>query len=232
MFRHLPKSSPERAGRSGYARDVVSAHDVAALIIEEQHDHGHQVDKMQLQKLLYLVDGAHLVFWDEPAFREDLRAYVNGPVVEVVEQTYREATPGAEPLPRALGGDPSRLDDDRVDTIQTVLRYFGAWAAPNLEHYVKRGSDNPWKSARDRAGAALDDRVRPTMDRAEVAAWFHHHGVDPNPPRTSPWNPTDERVHEIDERLDRAGAVGTFGPAGIDEVRPFVERALAQRDHE
>lgn len=45
-----------------------SALDVAAFIIEEQHAAGRTVDLTQLQCLLYLTQGAHLVFWGQPAF--------------------------------------------------------------------------------------------------------------------------------------------------------------------
>lgn len=53
---------------------ATSALDVAAFIIEEQHKAGRTITLEQLQCLLYLVQGAHLMFWDEPAFNDPIIA--------------------------------------------------------------------------------------------------------------------------------------------------------------
>jgi uncharacterized phage-associated protein len=207
---------------------MVSAHDVAALIFEEQDVHGRTVDKMQLQKLLYIVQGAHLEFWGEPAFREDVRAYRNGPVVEAVESTYRTASEGTDPLPGALGGNLEALDADRVDTVRTVLGYFGLWPASGLERYVKRGPDNPWVLARDRAGVSLDDmHARPRMESADIGAWFHKRGIDPNQPRPRSFTPSEEQLIELDHRIEATRAASN---TDLDDLRPYVERALAVHD--
>lgn len=202
-----------------------TAHDVAALLINEQHAAGRTIDKMQLQKLLYLVQGANLEFWGEPAFREKVLAYRNGPVVRDVEATYREASVGRDPLQRPIGGHPERLDRQVVETVHTVLRYFGTWEASNLERYVKRG-DSPWQLARGRIPADASSNVE--IPLPTIAAWFQRHGVNPEPAGDEPWEATAEERRVADERLYEAKAFGSFVRTLSSEERELAERALTR----
>ena len=56
---------------------MVSAHDVAAYILEE---HG-PLSAMKLQKLVYYSQAWSLVWDDRQLFREAVEAWANGPVV-------------------------------------------------------------------------------------------------------------------------------------------------------
>jgi uncharacterized phage-associated protein len=200
-----------------------TAHDVAAMVISEQHAAGRSIDKLQLQKLLYLVQGANLEFWGEPAFRESLLAYRNGPVVRDVEATYRDASVRSAPLQRAVGGHPERLDRQVVDTIRTVLRYFGAWTGPNLERYVK-SPDSPWQLAR--TGVPADASSDVEIPLPAVAAWFRSHGVNPSPRGHQPWEANAEQRQAADGRLREAKAFGAFVPSVTPDLRGIAERAL------
>lgn len=165
-------------GQSGVAGPL----DVAAYVIEAQHRRGNSVDKLQLEKLLYLVQGAHHALWGGRAMRDDFRAYKNGPVIRAVEQTYHDVVPGAAPLPKAVGGHPEQLPESVVETIDLVLEYFGTWTGPNLERFVKR-QDSPWKQVRGDlpASAASSDVIPDDL----ISRWFRAHGVNPNPPSVS-----------------------------------------------
>lgn len=204
---------------------AVSAHDVAAMLISEQVASGQTIDKMQLQKLLYVVQGANLEFWGEPAFREKLLAYRNGPVVRDVEATYREATAGRVPLQRPFGGDPNRLDDQVVETVRAVLRYFGAWDALSLERYVK-SDDSPWLAAR--AGLSSDAASDAEIPVDGIREWFHRRGVDPTAAIVEHWDASPQERYDADERLRAAKASGAFAPEVTDEERDTAERALAR----
>ena len=67
---------------------MASALDVAAAIIEQQRDLGNTVDCSQLQRMLYLTQGAHLAMWDRPAFDDEILAGPDGPYVESVREIY------------------------------------------------------------------------------------------------------------------------------------------------
>lgn len=201
------------------------AHDVAALLISEQHSAGRTIDKMQLQKLLYLVQGANLAYWGEAAFRESLRAYANGPVVANVEATYRDAAPGRDPLAAPIGGQPERLDADVVESVRSVLRFFGEWTARNLERFVKR-PDSPWREVRGDLPDGEPSNAEIPVDL--VAAWFHEHGVAPNRVDSRRWEATPAERAVADERLRQAKAAGAFSAQITPEVERAAERSLAK----
>ena len=122
------------------------AHDVAALIIREQLAAERPIDKMQLQKFLYIVQGAHFTLWDSPAFREPLSAYRNGPVVKNVESSYRVAFPNTWEIDHAIGGDADRVPESVRDSVDMVLDCFGMWTGPELEAFTKQPGA-PWHAA-------------------------------------------------------------------------------------
>ncbi|HEX9978628.1 MAG TPA: type II toxin-antitoxin system antitoxin SocA domain-containing protein, partial [Acidimicrobiia bacterium] len=62
-----------------------SALDVAAALIEMRPG----PDQMQLHKLLYLVQAAHLAWYGSPAFRERIEAWRWGPMVRRVAGHYK-----------------------------------------------------------------------------------------------------------------------------------------------
>ncbi|MCU1461395.1 MAG: hypothetical protein JWO37_1470 [Acidimicrobiales bacterium] len=196
-----------------------SAHDVAALLIQEQHAAGLSIDKMQLQKYLYLVQGANLEFWAESAFREPLLAYRNGPVVKVVEQTYRDAAPGREPISAPRGGDPSGLPFEIVETVRTVLRHFGKWTGPDLESYVKRPG-SPWRTARGALPSWAPSKQE--IPIPTIAAWFRKTGVDPAPSKVEPWEATDEERELADQRRRSHDAQSVLAPF---EMTPALQQA-------
>lgn len=160
---------------------TASAHDVAALVIIEQAAAGHPPDKLQLEKLLYLVQGAHLELWGEPAFREPVNAWKRGPVVVVVEQTYRDVVPGMEPITQPVGGNPDKLPPEVADTARLVLRYFGRWSGTALEHYTKRAG-TPWQVVRGDLPPTETSNME--IPASEITRWFGQNGLNPSPRMT------------------------------------------------
>lgn len=209
-----------------------SAHDVAALIIDEQRAAGRSIDKLQLQKLLAIVQGANLVFWGERAFRDPLLAYRNGPVVPAVEVTYRTVIDGRESITSPLGGQPSRLPPEVVETVRTVLHHFGTWTGPELERHVK-GPDSPWQAVRN-------DLPSSASSKAEIPAelmrdWFVRRGIDPNPPTADVWQATDDDRRASRSRRQRNNPYSVLEPfemtPALESIaRSAVDRARATED--
>lgn len=204
---------------------MAGAHDVAAMLISEQTAAGRTIDKMQLQKLLYLVQGANLEFWGEPAFRDPFQAYARGPVVPNVEQTYRSAVEGAAPIPAAVGGPVAQLDDDVIETVRTVLRYFGGWTGPDLEGYVKQPG-SPWRQARGNVPDGEPSRAE--IPVRLIAEWFREHGVIPSSDESTPWAATLAERAAADERLVEAKAQGAFSSDLTDDIAHRARRSLAE----
>jgi uncharacterized phage-associated protein len=153
---------------------VTTAHDVAAYIVARRQGVGRPVDKLQLQKLLYLVAGAHHVLWRETAFRDEFRAYQRGPVIRGVEQTYRGASTGATPILVAIGGHPDAIGLELQQTVELILEAFGDRPGVDLENYVKQPG-SPWRVARgDLPDGASSDAV---IDYELIRAWSSSHPV-------------------------------------------------------
>lgn len=205
---------------------TVGVHDVASLVITHQANAGEPVDKLQLEKLVAIIQGVHLAFWDEPAFREPVHAYRNGPVVKPLEATYREVAVGRAPIERPLGGRPDRLSAEVADTVLTVLRHFGSWPGPALEAYLKKPG-SPWRQVREAAGLPDGAPSDIEIPGESLAAWFRRIGIAPNPPRVRPMEPTAAEEKEAAERRDAARFAGVYGAptAAFEEA---VRRSLAK----
>lgn len=191
----------------------VTVHDVAAALIEAQHNEGRTIDKMQLQKLLFLVQGAHLRLAGTPAFRAEFLAYKHGPVIEQVESTYRHLSNDGT-IDRPLGGRPERVDAELAETIATVIRVYGTWTGPNLERRTKQPR-SPWRIAR--RGIPDGDKSREPIPLSDIARWFLTHPLDdPNPPEQD----ADPKVAGRERAADgdiAAGRVESF-----DDVESFI----------
>lgn len=175
-----PSFAPPHVNYTSYVPAALpSAHDVAAVLIDKQHENGRNIDKMQLEKLLYLVLGAHFAMWNVRAFREVPLAYQRGPVIRNVEDVYRD---GPQTIPAPIGGDPTKVGPELLATIDLVLFHFGAWSAVRLERFTKlKGA--PWSETRgDLPASAPSDRE---IAEPLIAGWFRKHGVNPSPPRIS-----------------------------------------------
>ncbi len=174
---------------------MVNAHDVAAYIINEQHKADRTVDKLQLQKLLYLVLGAYYELWGESAFPNVFRGYANGPVVREVERTYHDASVGKNPIPHAIGRHPEDVSPELGETVALVLDQFGTWEGPNLEKITKRPG-SPWCQARGDLleGAHGSDPI----EREWIVKWFREKDTLPAVNLTAKRRPSWDRLLEGD----------------------------------
>jgi hypothetical protein len=112
--------------------------------------------------------------WDEPAFRDQIRAYRNGPVVRTVEQTYRESYPMVWGIDHAIGG--SAISPEVMSTVRLVLEHYGTRTANQLEAQTKL-DDSPWRAVwgdRPATDSGWDE-----IPLGAIAAWFGHHGASP-----------------------------------------------------
>ena len=116
----------------------VSAHDVAAYIIEKLG----AVTTMKLQKLLYYSQGWSLAWDEEPLFDEEIQAWANGPVVFDVFKLHR----GEFKVNSWSAGNSNRLTPDQKETVDAVIEAYGALSGQQLSE--KTHSERPWLEAR------------------------------------------------------------------------------------
>ena len=116
---------------------TVSAKDAAAYILQKMG----KMTTMKLQKLLYYCQAWSLV-WDEaPLFSEEIEAWASGPVVREIFNEHRNMF-----YIENIAGDPSKLSDTQMETIDSVISYYGDKSSQWLSDLTHM--EDPWKNAR------------------------------------------------------------------------------------
>lgn len=115
----------------------VHAIDVSAYILSKLGE----MTAMKLQKLIYYCQAWSLVWDEEPLFIEKIEAWANGPVVREVFKEHKTKFKIS-----TIGGDPKVLSPTQIETIDSVLEFYGdkdsQWLS-ELTHI-----EDPWKDAR------------------------------------------------------------------------------------
>lgn len=92
------------------------------------------LDKIKLYKLCYFAHGWHLAWTGKPLFREELQAWVYGPVSPLLR---KKTEPIAEPGPRPIishvpDGDSSALTSYEKAVIESIVAFYAAEDSFNL----------------------------------------------------------------------------------------------------
>lgn len=137
---------------------MVSAHDVAAYILERQSP----MSAMKLQKLVYYAQAWSLVWDDRPLFPERIEAWANGPVVRDLYERHR----GRFEVREWPEGDPQNLSVAERATVDAILGFYGDKPAQWLSDLTH--SEGPWREARRGApeGARSTTAISPDSMRA------------------------------------------------------------------
>jgi uncharacterized phage-associated protein len=137
--------------------------DVAAYILTKRGS----MSAMKLQKLCYYAQAWHLVWDDRPLFDNRIEAWANGPVIPDLYKLHR----GRFQLSAGeIAGDPSRLDDSEVETIEAVLEFYGDRSAHWLSELTHR--EAPWADTRAAAGLGPMQRGDVEIDHAAMAEYY------------------------------------------------------------
>ena len=103
-----------------------------------------EISAMKLQKLVYYSQAWSLVWDEEELFSEDFEAWANGPVLRTVYQEHRGMFKvKSETFDK---GDLSNLNEDQMETIDAVLKFYGDKSAQWLSNLTHK--ESPWKDAR------------------------------------------------------------------------------------
>lgn len=157
------------------------AMNVAGRVVERQLELNRPVSKLQLQKLLYLIEVASREIWAKRAFRQPVIALPYGPAVSVVVNRYEPAASAPDHLIKAPIG-PTSVSDETEFVIDWVLERFGTWSANQLIHYVKRPG-NPWDKTRKEHGSGPNSVINDVASHV----WFQEMGgLSPTQPPLPP----------------------------------------------
>jgi uncharacterized phage-associated protein len=138
----------------------VSAHDVAAYILEKQG----RMTTMKLQKLIYYCQSWFLVWNEKPLFYEKVEAWANGPVVRELYEKHK----GQFEAIKWRHGDSSKLGKKEKKVIDTVLDFYGKKSSQWLSDLSH--SEDPWKDAR--VGFLPGQRCFNEITHASMAEYY------------------------------------------------------------
>lgn len=114
------------------------------LIFKAQNDEpngGERLTNLKLQKLLYYQQGFHLAAFGTPLFAEDVEAWMYGPVVPVVYDTFSEY--GSSALPKEKYDTPLQDEEEVLfNEVYDAYREFSAIGLMNRTH-----TEKPWIDA-------------------------------------------------------------------------------------
>jgi uncharacterized phage-associated protein len=118
-----------------------TANYIAACLINLSHEKERPVSNLKLQKLLYYAQAWHLAIFKQPLFNDEIEAWVHGPVVPIVFQTYRNNR--WAPIPN---GANDAIPEGIRGYLEEVWKVYGHLEGNDLERLTH--SEEPWLKAR------------------------------------------------------------------------------------
>ncbi len=127
---------------------MITANTVADYFLAFANECEELITNLKLSKLVYYTQAWHLALFNEPIFEEEIEAWVHGPVLPVVYDTYNHFkwTPiirydlNLEEIKRQFSAKQQELLDDIIEV------YFPK-TAYELERMTR--DEDPWVIARD-----------------------------------------------------------------------------------
>ena len=118
---------------------------VANYFLKKNEEDGKGLDPKKMQKLLYYAQAWNLVLNHERLFRDEFQAWVHGPAIPRVWQTFREFN-FIQPHPEILKNNFMELDKKEKGVLDMVWGVYGKYDGNYLE--VLTHSEAPWQEAR------------------------------------------------------------------------------------
>lgn len=150
--------------KAAYTANEIAAYLLWLAARENEEEPGY-LTPMQLQKLLYYVQGWSLAETKAPMFSDEIRAWANGPVVEAVYQQYKSF--GKRPIVDAPATPPQLAPQDEA-IVRGVWDRYKAYSAFRLSDMTHE--EMPWKKAR--SGLSGQDRSNTLIPLADLEAEF------------------------------------------------------------
>ncbi|WP_166420214.1 type II toxin-antitoxin system antitoxin SocA domain-containing protein [Pseudoalteromonas sp. Z1A8] len=136
--------------------------DVVKYILKELGE----ISAMKLQKLVYYSQAWSLVWDEEELFSEDFEAWANGPVLRTIYEQHRGMFKVKSDT--FSKGDPKNLTEDQIDTIDSVLKFYGDKSAQWLSNLTHK--ESPWKDAR--AGLNAMDSSNEAISKGSMEEYY------------------------------------------------------------
>ena len=141
---------------------MATVFDVAKCILQKMKG---SITTMKLQKLVYYCQAWALVWDEEPMFPEHIEAWANGPVCPALYDHHKGMFRISD---KDLVGDPSTLSQKNLDTIDSVIEFYGGRSSQYLSDLTHL--EDPWKIAR--VGCTPGERCSVEITHASMAEYY------------------------------------------------------------
>ena len=122
---------------------MYSALDIAKwFLCAVDRESGDSITHLKLQKLLYYAQAWSLVLLDKCIFKEEIQAWMHGPVVPEVYDKYSAYAYNEIPKPEHC----PVIAKEYEDVLEEVMKTYGIYQAKYLEMLTH--SEKPWIEAR------------------------------------------------------------------------------------
>ena len=122
---------------------MVNVFDVVKYILNKKNN----ITAMKLQKLVYYCQAWSIVWDSKPLYKENIEAWVNGPVVRELYKKHKGMYEIKKDSSIANLGDTSKLNENQKETIDAVIKYYGDRSSQWLSDLTHK--EDPWRKARE-----------------------------------------------------------------------------------
>jgi len=122
---------------------MVNVFDVVKYILNKKNN----ITAMKLQKLVYYCQAWSIVWDSKPLYKENIEAWVNGPVVRELYKKHKGMYEIKKDSSIANLGDASKLNENQKETIDAVIKYYGDRSSQWLSDLTHK--EDPWRKARE-----------------------------------------------------------------------------------
>ena len=134
--------------------------DVAAAVLARTG----AISTWKLQKLVYYCQAWHLVWEDEPMFKDRIEAWANGPVIPTLYNKHR----GQFTISQWPGGKADALTEGQRTTVEALVNYYGDKTGQWPSALTHR--ERPWREARE--GLAEGERGSTAITLDAMAEYY------------------------------------------------------------
>lgn len=185
----LMNDNAEKMGETAYKKAIKAAKEIAGLFcvsdkmlltISYIFEQMKEVTPLALQKILYFIQGIHMVLFGKPLYKEDCMAWVHGPVYEDVYELFKDFkyNPIEDERFAIFKDRFEELSEHEKRVIDLVINTFGKYSGKVLENITHE--ELPWKNAR--VGYEASEPSNEIIRKDEIKNYFVNvaskYGVD------------------------------------------------------
>lgn len=141
-----------------------SALELSKYIISKCYNDGYPISNLQLQKILYYIQGGFYRHFKKRAFNDEISAWMHGPVVSDVyfEYNHYVASKIKKNIKNNVPHDYNTSEIKLIDKIVERLRKKSPWELVDMTH-----NEKPWMEAYE-----FGDEI----SKKSIKEWFSEHG--------------------------------------------------------